>query len=314
MSGGLSMAGDAFVPKGLGGGLIPVLHARGKSVAQAWENSLVELWRHGYKGAPTQYDQEGNPPSVDATMEIIVEEPISEPRFHRCVPGGPADFQEYRMEVVDGIKDHWIDRNDPAKWQYTYHQRLTKYVTPGTRQLVTEHGNTQQVKFDPINQIQKVIDQLAAAPHTRRAQGVTWQPWTDPDSKDPPCWRSFWCRILEDEEGDLWLHMNVDFRSRDAFKAAMMNMDAVVEFMIRIAEGVSKRIVRPIYIGRLVDRSDSYHIYGKDIPEFENRFLRGLHTRPFADRTYRTSDIGEMMTEAIPVIHEKIKAHDASRS
>ncbi len=291
---------------------IPVLTVYGRTLPEAWEKSLLALWQEGCR-IRTQYDRKDasgafiDPPSVDATMMVVVTEPDAEPRFHRCFPGGPADLQEYRMEVINGIKDHWVDLKDKKKWQYTYHERLTAYEVPSPHDA--PHAANECIQT--IDQVAKVIEQLAATPYSRRIQAITWQPWIDQDCEDPPCLQRMWFRILEDDNGVWRLNMDVDFRSRDAFKASFMNMDAFVFWMSLIAVEVSRKAGRPVLLGRYCDKSSSFHIYGKDIAEFERLFLNGIEKRTFAERTYTTADIGDMMAEAVPEILEKIRRKDA---
>ncbi|MDZ4198407.1 MAG: thymidylate synthase, partial [Kiritimatiellia bacterium] len=214
---------------------IPVLFARGQGIAQAWENSLVELYRAGCD-IPTQYDKPGDPPSKDATMTIVVEEPLAEPRIHMDFPGGPVELQEYVMEVCDGIKDHLVRKaDDPTDthWEYTYHQRLFAYTVPG--------------RPGPMDQIDILCRKLAETPHTRRAQAITWKVWEDNDCYDPACLQSIWCRILE-EAGTPTLSMNVRFRSNDAYKAAFMNIFALVQLQQRMAARISGLSGKPVAV------------------------------------------------------------------
>ena len=193
---------------------IPVLHVEGDCIARAWEDSLIELYRNGCN-IQTQYDKPDDPPSKDATMIVTVHDPLAEPMIHRDFPGGFEELQEYVMEVCEGIKDHFVrDRRDPddTRWEYTYHQRLFAYEVPA-------RGS--------VDQIETLCRKLAEAPHTRRAQAITWKVWEDNDCYDPACLQSVWCRILEAEDGPV-LNMNVRFRSNDAYKAAFMNMFALV--------------------------------------------------------------------------------------
>jgi len=287
-------------------GLIPVLHEQGKSLPEAWERAVLSLWDNGTE-IRTEYDRKDNdgnfidPPSRDCSMTFTVLHPQSEPRFHKCFPGGPADLQEYRMEVLQGIKDHWVDLGDKKKWQYTYHERLTDYT------LVTENVGQPFV----IDQIQKMIGHLAKSPYTRRCQAITWQPWHDMDSSEPPCLQRIWCRILFDDKGEWYLNMNVSFRSRDGYMAAFMNADAFIQLMQYIADEVGKIAGREVHLGRYSDHSDSFHIYGKDMERFKNEFLHGLKHRTFAERTFLSEDLMPMLLEAIPVIEEKVRKQDA---
>jgi thymidylate synthase len=272
---------------------IPVLHAEGDCIARAWENSLIALFRHGGE-LITQYDKPGDPPSRDATMVITIHEPLAEPMIHRDFPGGFEDLQEYVMEVCDGIKDHLVrDPGDPhdTRWEYTYHQRLFRYEVPS---------------LEPIDQIERLCRQLAETPHTRRAQAVTWKVWEDGACYDPACLQSVWCRITP-EGGRAFLSMNVRFRSNDAYKAAMMNMFALVQLQGRIAARVTELSGLPIQLGRYCHMADSYHIYGSNLKEFQGRFLGALERRTFEQRTIRYEDVRDIMESARPAILEKAR-------
>jgi len=273
---------------------IPVLTAKGKGIAEAWENSLIVLNNKGCD-IKTMYDKPDDPPSKDATMMITITEPLSEPMIHMDFPGGPVELQEYVMEVLEGIKDHLVrDPNDPkdTRWEYTYHQRLFGYTVPGMK---------------PVDQIETVCRKLAKTPHTRRAQAVTWKVWEDNDCYDPACLQSIWCRILEEEADQPVLSMNVRFRSNDAYKAAFMNMFALVQLQKKIAARVSELIGREVAVGRYCHMADSYHIYGSYFREFEGRFRGALQKRTFEQRTMRYDDVKDMMDEARPMLLEKAK-------
>jgi thymidylate synthase len=272
---------------------IPVLHVEADCIARAWEDSLIELQKNGCD-VRTQYDKPGDPPSKDATMIITVTDPLKEPMIHKDFPGGPEELQEYVMEVSEGIKDHLVrEPNNPedSRWEYTYHQRLFSYTVP-TR--------------SPINQIEAMCQKLAEAPHTRRAQAVTWKVWEDNACYDPACLQSLWCRITEGNREPV-LSMNVRFRSNDAYKAAFMNIFALVEIQRRIAARVGELMGRTVRLGRYCHMADSYHLYGSYFREFEERFLRSLEKRTFAQRTMRYEDLREMMEAARPTILEKAR-------
>lgn len=122
---------------------IPVLYSKGKSLARAWENSLIVLGARGSQ-ARTEYDKKDpennyiDRPSIDCSMTMVIEDPKSEPIIHRAFPGGLEDLEEYRQEVVDGIKNHWVrDTTDPTGtvWEYTYNERLNAYAVPLSKSL-----------------------------------------------------------------------------------------------------------------------------------------------------------------------------------
>ena len=275
-------------------GDIPVLFARGKGLAEAWENAVLEVYREGCD-IKTEYDKATDPPSKDCSMTIVVENPLEEPMIHRDMPAGLEDLQEYVMEVLEGIKDHLVrDPDDPddTRWEYTYHQRLCNYTLPNSDQM-----------FD---QIEIMAQKLAEVPYSRRAQAITWKVWEDNDCYDPACLQSIWCRVLINDEDEWVLNTNVRFRSNDAYKAAFMNMYAFIRLQQKIAARISELSGRPVHLGRYVHQADSFHIYGSNLEEFEQRFLAMQDERSFEERTYRYADIGFMMEEAVPGIKEKV--------
>ena len=270
---------------------IPILNVQGQGIAQAWENSMLELYKSGCR-LKTEYDKPEDPPSRDATMIMVVNDPTAEPMIHRDFPGGFEELQEYVMEVCEGIKDHLVrDPNDETdtRWEYTYHQRLFKYLVP---------------TLEPIDQIEGIAEQLAETPYTRRAQAITWQVWEDRTCYDPACLQSVWCRVTP-EEGRSVLNMNVRFRSNDAYKAAFMNIFALAALQKQIAARISELADVEVAVGRYVHMADSYHIYGSNLAEFEARFLGAIQKRTFEQRTMRYQDVKNIMDEARPAILEK---------
>jgi thymidylate synthase len=268
------------------------LSVEGDCISRAWENSLLKLYEAG-GDISTQYDKPGDPPSKDATMMLTVSDPLSEPMIHRDFPGGFEDLQEYVMEVCDGIKDHCVrDPDDPddTRWEYTYHQRLFAYTVPSLA--------------DSIDQIEDICRQLAETSFTRRAQAVTWKVWEDRSCYDPACLQSIWCRITEDDDRR-FLSMNVRFRSNDAYRAAFMNIFALVQLQARIAARIGELTGSPVELGRYCHVADSYHIYGSNMDEFQSRFLAAQQNRTFQGRTMRYDDVKDFMEEARPVILAK---------
>lgn len=275
-------------------GSIPVLFVEGEGLAEAWERSLISVYENGCD-IKTEYDKPDDPPSKDSTMTIVVKNPLAEPMIHKDFPGGLEDLQEYVLEVTEGIKDHLVrgsaDDSENTKWEYTYHQRLMGYEVPSVKTV-----------FDQIDLVAK---KLADTPHTRRAQAITWKVWDDNFCYDPPCLQSIWCRLLQDDEGCWHLNTNVRFRSNDAYKAAFMNMFALIQLQLGIAAQISSLTNREIRLGRYVHSADSYHIYGSYFGEFRDRFLKGLANRTFEERCFRYEDVKPIMEEFIPAIREK---------
>lgn len=254
---------------------LPLVQIVADTLPEAWERAVLRTWETGAEIA-TQYDAEGDPPSRDAIAAIVVRDPFADPRIHRGLPGGIDQLEAYRQEVVDGIHDHWVDP-EAGKWEYTYHDRLVNYTTPGR---------------PATDQLDGMVQALSQAPHTRRAQAILWKPWEDLGIADPPCLQRIWCRVFGDE-----LVMNVHMRSNDAFKAAFMNMYAFTELQAELARKLSVRLGRTIRPGQYTHMADSFHIYGSYFGEFK-AFLDLVGSRPFEKRTFRMADVEEILAEA----------------
>ena len=223
-------------------------------------------------------------------MEVV--DPLLEPRIHGYFPGGPRELEEYCMEVMEGIKDHWT-RNplnpEDKRWSYTYHGRICR-----------DFG---------VDQLSQMVEKLSKQPFTRQAQFTTWKALTDPGDFDPPCLQRGWCRILENvKTKELEFHSHIYFRSRDALKAAFMNSFAFVRlFDEMVRQPVQKNLGRELHYVRHVDVSDSYHIYGKDLkdlPAFDNCLEKFYGYE---------GDWKEMMEEETTHVMKVIENTDANR-
>ena len=291
---------------------IPVISITEKTLAEAYEAALVALYEQGTR-FKTQYDKSGDPLSIDATMNITILEPETDPMIHQAFPGGIDELKEYVLELK-GFKDHWVkNMNDPedTRWEYTYHGRLAQY---GSWQEMDEDGDSQIIGFT-INQVDGVIEKLVAQPYTRQAQMITWMPNVDLVVYDPPCLQSLWYRILEDEDGSLWLNCNIRFRSNDAWGANFMNMFGFVQFNREvIANEVGERLGKEINMGRLNWQADSYHIYGKDIEKAKTMLFDRIDSMTLEERTmeFNNEFIRGMYDDAEARILQKIDEHDRS--
>jgi thymidylate synthase len=258
---------------------IPVIRVEGDTLPEVWEKAVIATWKDGLD-IKTEYDKTGDPSSKDCTMIMVVNHPMKEPRIHRAFPGGLEDLEVYRQEVVDGVHDHWI-KPEEGKWTYTYHQRLFGFDADGKI----------------VNQIEYMIEKLSQTAYSRRAQAITWSPKTDPVTDDPPCLQRIWARLVDAGNGTYSLNMNTHWRSRDGYKASFMNIFALTDLQARIAGEISKRTGKKIIVGRYVDISDSFHIYGSYAEEFK-RFLKTVTERSFEEKTWSTEFAQPFFEEA----------------
>ncbi|MBD3292922.1 MAG: hypothetical protein GF393_08370 [Armatimonadia bacterium] len=254
---------------------LPLVSVNAENLAEGWERAVLECWEKGVR-IPTQYDREGDPSSRDVSLALAIKDPFAEPRIHRALPGGIYDLEVYRQEVVYGIHDHWIDP-DAGKWQYTYHERLEAYAVPDG---------------EVINQLDYVVEALAEAPHTRRAQAVIWKAWEDAGIDDPACLQRMWFRVFGDR-----LVMSCHMRSNDAFKASYMNMYAFTDLQREVADRLTEKLGREIEVGQYNHMVDSFHIYGSYFDEFE-AFLQTVEARTWDERTWAMAEMQPLVEEA----------------
>jgi thymidylate synthase len=291
---------------------IPVICITKKTLAEAYEAALVALHNEGTR-FKTQYDKPGDPLSIDATLNLTILEPETDPMIHQAFPGGIDELKEYVLELK-GYKDHWVkNMNDPkdTRWEYTYHGRLAQY---GSWKEMDEEGASQIIGFT-VNQVEGVINKLVEQPFTRQAQMITWMPNVDLIVYDPPCLQSLWYRIMEDEDGSLWLNCNIRFRSNDAWGANFMNMFGFIQFNREvIADEVSRQLGKEIHLGRLNWQADSYHIYGRDIEKARTMLFDRIEKMSFEERTmeFNNEFIRQMYDDAESGIIKKIEEHDRS--
>jgi len=282
---------------------IPSIAVYGETLPAAWEIAVLATWEFG-SGIPTEYDQDIDPESRDGSMMITVLNPLKEPRIHRSMPVGLDELRIYVEEVVNGARDYKIGSNDHG-WSYTYHERLDHW--PGVNGWRKLEGMT--IELPHVDQLNIMIDKLSRVPHSRRAQAITWMPLVDADHSEPPCLQRVWGRVIKSTDGIYYFEMNTHWRSRDALKAAFMNMYAMIELQKKMAGEISRRSGFDVRVGRYVDVSDSFHLYGSYIRKGEMAgFLRNIDARSFSDRTYRSDDplVQELFKEGLERLEREL--------
>lgn len=280
----------------------------------------------------TQYDKTNDPLSIDSTMNITVLEPWKDPMIHKFFIGGIEDLREYVYEL-EGLKDcicrNENDKND-TRWEYLYSSRMTNYGTwiekINKLDMHGPHGThfTIGQDFDKvseyedglisvrtghfnINQVNAVVNKLVKQPHTRQAQIITWMPNMDLTVYDPPCLQSLHFRLVPSGKG-YCLNTNIRFRSNDATRAHFQNFFGFIQFIRnKILLPVQERLGVPIEYGRINWQADSFHIYGSEIKNFEERLLRRIPLTDFKERVlnFHDKDIQEMYRECEESIIKK---------
>jgi hypothetical protein len=92
-----------------------------------------------------------------------------------------------------------------------------------------------------------------------------------------------------------------------------MNCFALISLQERLAGELAAKAGREVRLGRYVDVSDSYHVYGRRLKHFRGNFLRQVEERSFTDRTWDREFAEEFFAEARPAIERKIAEVDSRR-
>lgn len=261
------------------------IYISGKTVKDIWLETILEVLKNGVQ-IKTEYDKPEDPPSRDVTAMLEITNPLSEPVLIKgnktyliksqhgnryLAYGHPADTlliesikNGYIEEMLDGTNDHFIKKSTKS-FPYTYHDRIFNYTAFGVEDYYKGDFYEKHLLYDlpRVDQIQQIIDKLLNNPYSRRAQGITWRPYSDHLHSYPPCLQRIWCRIIENK-----LVMETTWRSRDLFKAWSANVNA----MIKIQELIAFKL--NVEMGSYIDFSNSLHIYGKDFKVLKDVLLR----------------------------------------
>jgi len=148
--------------------------------------------------------------------------------------------KEYTREYVEEYR-----RMDPEmRFNYLYFERLTHF------------------KWSDYDQLTKLSEQLHDSIEeyitSNRLQATTWYPRSDSISNSPPCLQRIQIRYIPDNKVDIHLM----WRSRDLYAAWQSNVICLIDML-------NREVIKPnnCQIVRIIDFSDSLHIYKTDLEE-----------------------------------------------
>ena len=275
---------------------LPFLTIEADSIPQAHYMALSLVHEKG-ASIRTQYDRNDgsgfyiDPPSKDARVSIIINNPFMQPRFSRL---SYCQIGKYIAEFV-GAKDHLVVPAEdlklaikankgfaPTQWPYCYHQRLTAYPT--------SDGGT-------IDQLANAVEKLAHDTYSRRAVAITSYPEIDSYMKqDIPCLREIQFRAI-DEGHKIVVHVHATWRSRDLYKAWADNVIGLTNLVqIEVITPLMDKIHKRVEFGTYSETSGSLHIYGQDYTEKGmNNFFK---VNPDLDTFVKASQTSEEVLES----------------
>lgn len=265
---------------------LPVLNAQGKTFGEAYENAVITLAEQG-SWYNREHKKDKGQLQVDATMNIITEEPDAQENFINkgLVMRDSLGILDYIFEML-GAKNGWMKKNladkTDTKWEYTYNSRITN------------HQGTNQLNY--------VIERLAKNPFSRRAQIITWIPEYDDKIilnengkeqmlvEDPPCLQRIQFLNTPNNEDGLILNMNYEFRSRNVMIAAHENVIGLYAIQCYVRDALRKKGLN-ISNGRIKDEATSFHIKHDDIKYLEDFKERIKHRKDLEDRCYTREEV-----------------------
>ena len=246
------------------------------SLPDAYHQALLLLYSFGEKRPCPAYNTQEK--SISITIDIA--RPLAEPRISKFIPCGPAELQQYVMEMKDGILD--FEANVTGKWAYTYHDRM-------------------------MNQLIEAVKILKRDRDSRRAV-VMIRNRNDILTDDPPC-----LTMIQYFINDNALDCFVTFRSNDAVKAFFMNAFALIEIQKVLANILNCKV------GHYVHTANSFHAYERDWDDLNRFCLNYIQMQKAPDRDIRKKDLVyfydkngiddwyTLMQDEIPEIMDKVE-------
>jgi len=182
------------------------------------------------------------------------------------------NVKEYSDEFTRSYLSAYLKKPERLKFVYLYFERFVRYIIPEPKrnnllekiayllksfERVFSKDANEDVLMDQLIVLRKqVAEQLKNAIASNRHQIITWQPHIDMDNESPPCLQRIWIRVYPN--GDVDIHL--DWRSRDAYAAYMVNLIGLIRML-------NREVIAPngCTIVRVVDYCDSLHVYYADL-------------------------------------------------
>ncbi|HOL44491.1 MAG TPA: hypothetical protein PK659_09585 [Methanothrix sp.] len=182
--------------------------------------------------------------ALDSTQVICLGggavEQILRGEVHPDFPFRGAMLEAYCGEFSREFLERYAGQPQSKKFDYVYLERMVRSVD----QLAYMRENLRE--------------QVETGVLSNKCQAVTWAPNIDCEGGGAtPCLQRVWVRV----SGEGLVDVHMDWRSRDLYGAWQANIVALMEMLMR-------EVLEPCGCGvrRVVDYSDSLHIYLRDVP------------------------------------------------
>jgi len=156
--------------------------------------------------------------------------------------------EEYCNEFTRPFLAEYSSKPVNERFSYLYFERLAQYeAAPGS-------NSSDQIKILK----DALADQIKENMTSNRFQAITWYVPSDIQQSSPPCLQRIQIRYIPENKVDVHL----TWRSRDLFTAWQPNIVCITEMLNR--EVITPNNCR---IVRIIDYSDSLHIYARDLED-----------------------------------------------
>ena len=199
-------------------------------------------------------------PIKDSCMLISLEgnaiKQIESRELHPQFPTKRTHLDKYCEEYTRPYLEEYRKKKPEDRFAYLYFERLCHYKDP-------IHISIDQLKL----LLNFLYGQMRMNITSNRMQAITWYVDDDNTTNSPPCLQRIQIRYIPENKVDVHL----TWRSRDLYAAWQSNVICLIDML-------NREVIRPnnCQIVRIVDFSDSLHIYKTDIEEAKKVRFTGV--------------------------------------
>jgi hypothetical protein len=231
-------------------------------------------------GFSTTFGSIEEPKKIKDSVQVIIYKgrAIQEMLDGIIHPGFPfKNVWEYAEEFTRPYLEEYLKKPESNRFIYLYFERFIRYIIPRKKKwpaleyLFGRKDSCEELKDQLIVLREKLRKQVETAVASNRDQVITWQVHKDMDSNSPPCLQRIWIRVYPNKRVDVHL----DWRSRDAFSAYMVNLVGLIRMLHR-------EVIFPngCSIARIIDYCDSLHIHEYDLEDAQRIKMINLAKLP----------------------------------
>lgn len=214
----------------------------------AWAKAIRAILREGPDLVIGGGDE--RKPIRDACMLIsMTGNAIKQIEAHELHPQYPFKrIEEYCNEFTRPFLEEYRSKPVKERFTYLYFERLAHY------EAYSGSNSSDQLALLK----DALADQIKQNITSNRFQAITWYVPVDIGRSSPPCLQRLQIRYIPENTVDVHL----TWRSRDLFTAWQSNIVCIIEML-------NREVIKPnnCQIVRIIDYSDSLHIYARDIED-----------------------------------------------